>query len=278
MEWFSKYVRESARWILRNPILLVLVIALVAYNQLSGTDEFLRSVDWLRAEAVLTAAETFVSSYANGVGILSLFFAFLIASFVSLFTIGVNFAVFAQRKGRLMIGIRKAFSRATLELTVFQFVVSILSGAAFYGLALLVVRVLGLAGLDGSIVLFVLAVIGYPLVFMCMATMSMILASEVSLYGKWHLVRTATRWSNLKKLVVFYVSRLGIETIFLGSALFVSAYAQLSVVWATLLITALVAVPFALVRTSGFLLKFKIFENDIWFRSYFRKYYEARDA
>ncbi len=278
MRSLLQYARESARWVMQNPILLALVIALVAYNQLSGTDDALRSVDWLHAAAVLTAAEALVGRFFHAMGIVSVLLGFLFAAWVSLFAIGVNFAVFAGKRNRLMVGLRKAFSRATLELWVVQVVATLLVGALFYGLAIIVVRSLGLDALDGSIALFIILVIGYPLHFMAMATVSTILAAEVSLLGKWHLVRTALAWPNLSRLIAFYVLRIGIEMVFLGSALLVSVYARLSPVWASVLITALVAIPFALVRTSGFLLTFRIFESDIWFRSYFRKFYEKESA
>jgi len=265
---------ESARWIVKNPVLLLLVVLLVAYNELTGTDSILRSVDWTSGESLLAAGETVLASFLTPFGSLALLGSMLVAAAVSMFNIGANFAVFAKRPGPLKHGMRSAFSLSTLELFVFQVVVCGIAVLLYAELSRLIVGTLGIGGLPGALAMLFMAVVGYPLVFMVMATMSTIFAAHVSLYGKWHLTRTACAWPNLSRLLVFYVTRVGLETLLLVASVLLAIYLEIGPVPKALLIILVVTVPFALIRTGGFLLKFSIFKDDIWFRSYFHKYYE----
>lgn len=265
---------ESARWIVKNPILLVLVVLLVAYNELTGTDSILRTVDWTSGESLLAAGETVLANFLTPIGFLALVASMLVAAVVSMFNIGANFAVFAKRPGPLKHGMRFAFSLGTLELFAFQVLVCGIAVLLYAELSRFFVGTLSIGGLPGALVMLFMAVVGYPLVFMIMATMSTIFAARVSLYGKWHLTRTACSWPNLSRLLIFYVTRVGLETLLLIAAVLLAIYLKIGPVPKALLIILIVTVPFALIRTGGFLLKFSIFKDDVWFRSYFRKYYE----
>ena len=270
-------IKECMRWVVKNPILLILVVLLVLYNKFAGGGMHgIEGLDLTRGDAILAFLEGTISSFLHPLGILLVLLGFLAAAALSLFNIGVNFGVFAGRPRTFLQGIRKLFSRSTLELFLVQLTVSAVG--VFLGLMFMsyVIRDLGLAGLAGALIFFLALIIIYPVWFMAMATISTILAAEVSLYGKWHLLLTALRWPNLSRLLLFYMTRIGFEMLILSIAVLLVSYLHIPVFYGTLIIVLIITVPFALVRTGGFMLKFSIFKEDVWFRSYFKKYYERK--
>jgi hypothetical protein len=108
---------------------------------------------------------------------------------------------------------------------------------------------------------------------MLLATGSVICASHVDTAQKIEMVCIASRWNNLSRLFVFYLIRIGVETAAVSLAVLVGSYFHVPTVFDLLLVVVIAVMPFAIIRTGGFLLKFDIFQDVSWYREYFADFY-----
>ena len=270
----KRLAQESVEWVVRNPVLILIVLIIVIYDEVTGTDSFLRAIDWTSGHDLLRAGEEGLAFALTPLGAAAVLLSILVSTSLTMLTVGISFSVFADRGRQFRAGMRSVFSPATLYLFFYEVVTIAIAYLVLLLIARGIVATPGGTELLGAAVILLVGTALYMLLFMIIATASVIFAARVSWYGRLHLAKTALTPKNLSRLIGFYMTRVGLEGVLIFTVAGVAEYFAFPPILAGLLLIAVVTLPFALIRTSGFILKFDIFKDDVWFRSFFRAYYE----
>jgi hypothetical protein len=275
MQWLWQLIKNGLLWAVKNPVILVLIVILIVYNHFVSGGSVLKNVHvvWTQAISIWNTLIYLIHFLFTPLGILLDILSLIGSAAITIFEVEANFAIFAKKDRPLLRGIRAMFTIADVQYFILQILVCGIFGLVFLGLAYLIIFPLGLTGLAGSLLLILLVTVGYPTWYMLLATGSVICASHVDTAQKIEMVCIASRWNNLSRLFVFYLIRIGVETAAVSLAVLVGSYFHVPTVFDLLLVVVIAVMPFAIIRTGGFLLKFDIFQDVSWYREYFADFY-----
>ncbi len=278
MQWIWHLLKNGLSWAVRNPVILVLVIILIVYNQFAGSSSILQNVHvaWTQASSIWNTLLLLIHLLLTPLGIFLDSLSLIGAAAITIFEVEANFTIFAKKDRPLLRGLRAVFTLRAVQYFILEVMVSAIFAFVFLGLVYLVVFPLGLTGLTGALLLVVLVTVGYPTWYMLLATGSVICNSHVNTAQKLDMVRIAYRWKNFSRLFVFYFVRVGIETVAISLAVLVASYLHVPSIFYVFLIILIATLPFAIIRTGGFLLKFDIFKDVPWYQEYFADFYALK--
>ncbi len=275
MKWLWRVLRNGIVLIVKNPLIPFLVIVLIIYNQVFGGSSALASghIDWTHASSIWNFLWKTIFLVLTPTWFLVGLLSVIGTTIVTIFEVEANFAIFAEKSSPLTKGLKAVLTWRAFQYFIFQIIVSALFILVFLGLVYTIVFPLGLSGIIGSILIFILVLLGYPTFYMTLATGAVICDAHVTLYEKRLLAETALSKNNFSKLFVFYFLRVGVETAVLSIALVVASYVKFSSFLELVIIVLIAVAPFAIIRTGGYMLKFEIFKDNVWFKEYFKPIY-----
>lgn len=271
MKWLGRLIKRGFLWVVRNPVVLVLIVILIVYNQLIGSSSVLENVHivWTQASSLWNAFTYLVHFLLTPLGIFLDIVSLIASAAITIFEIEANFIIFAKKDKPLLRGLQAIFTLGAVEYFILEVLISALFVLVFLGLAYFIIFILGMRDLAGSLLLIVLFILGYPTWYMLLATGSVICASHVATAQKITMTRIAFRKNNFSRLFVFYFVRVGIETAAVSLALLIASILQVPTIFDLIFVLLIAIMPFAIIRTGGFLLKFDIFQDVPWYQKHF---------
>jgi guanylate kinase len=277
MSWLLDFFKAAFFWVLKNPILIVLVIIIAVFNQFfSNVGIDMRSVDLLHPDSIwaLTLRVLAFAFAPVGFGLIAL--SLFAAAAITMFNTAATLAVFSGEKSAWRAGFSALLSGRTLMLFLCTGLINLAFGLAFLFGAWLTVPVGNQHGMLGSAIIILSTAVAYPVFYMLTSVIALIMAAPVSLSERLRITRTLFLIpKNLKRILAFYLIRIGAEALAVGLVLLLIRSAHLpSALSAGLLILA-VSIPFALVRTTGLVMKLEMLRDAPWFSAYFANYYDA---
>ena len=274
MRWITTLFRDGLRWVCRNPLLLLLVLVVVAYDRLvpDGLPR-LESIDMTNASSLLRAllaAGHFIFTPSG-----SLFwFATAAGSAVTMFNTGAMFAVFAKEPSPVRAGIRTLFSIGTIQFLVLGIVIGFASAFLALGVIRSVVYLLPRSGIVGVALIIIAAILTYPIAYMALTVGAIIAATPSTLREKAQYIRVLLSARNARRLCSFYLVRMGAELLVAYLALVIAQRLGIAPVFIGVVIVLIMTVPLTLLRTTALVMKLEMLRAEPWFREYFKKYYQ----
>ena len=278
MSWLSEIFRNGFSWIRSNPVLLFLILLILLYNH-------------FYPDPIPKVTDVNVFSPASLLGVLDSVYEFVlttkgqvlgwsslvIASALTMFNTGALFAVFSGRP-TVREGIRFVFSDRLLEYVSLQLVLGLAGAYLLYLELWIFVYVIPSTGVLATVVIFLTLLIGYPMSYMVLSTGALLSGAKTSVREKGVYARVLLRGPNLKRLLIFYGVRIGLEILVAYAALAIGRMLHVSLTATALVIVLLTVVPFAWVRTTGFVLKLGMLRDTRWFSEYFSAYYRRSES
>lgn len=274
LRWLIDFTKAGFSWIAKNPLLIVLMVIIISYNEFApkiGLD--LKGLNIARADSIWNFVLEALHFFTSGPGILIWLASFVCASALTMFNAGAMLAVFAGDPNPGNSGIKTLLSKSWFEYAVLQLLVS--AGAVLVGVGLvwIIVRAFSLTGLLGSVLIGLFVVIVYPLFYAVMSAASVIFAVPVSLKEQYGFTKVLLIKKNALRLGLYYLIRIGGEAIIAYIALLAASVFHLSALWTGILVVFIISIPYALVRTTGLLIKLDMLRNTLWFSERFARYY-----
>ncbi|MDB5265093.1 MAG: hypothetical protein JWN64_664 [Parcubacteria group bacterium] len=275
MTWLTDFFKIAFFWVIKNPILIVLVIIIAIFNQFFadvGLDT--KGIQPLHPDTIwaftLTVLHFILSPTGFGIITLTLF----AAAAITMFNTATTFAVMAGEKQSWKLGMKALFSDRTLILFFLSGLTQLTFGILFLLGMWLTVPVGGQHDILGSVIIVLCTAVAYPIFYMLTSVLALIVAAPVSFRERLEITRVLFFTpKNLRRISTFYIIRIGAEAIAVGAVLLLINLVELPPVISSLLLILAVSIPFALVRTTGLVIKLDMLRNNLWFSHYFRTYY-----
>ncbi|HEV7121310.1 MAG TPA: hypothetical protein VGN56_00630 [Candidatus Paceibacterota bacterium] len=277
LRWLIDFTKAGFTWVAKNPLLIVLMIAIISYNEFApkiGLD--LKGLDITRADSIWNFVLEAIHFFTGTTGILIWLASFVCASALTMFNAGVMLAIVAGNESPGRSGLKTLLSKSWFEYAVLQLVVSAGAVIAGAGLLWLIVVVFNLIGLAGSLLIGVFVIIVYPLFYALMSAASVIFAVPVPLREQYGFMRILLIKKNAIRLGTYYLIRIGGEAALAYVALLIARLFHLPELATGILVVAIVSLPYALVRTTGLLIKLDMLRIAPWFSEHFARYYLTR--
>jgi len=268
------YVTGAWSWIRRSPVIVVLILILVAFNYFASESE-IASLGQFRfsGQLVLDLLVAGAAQLLDPRALLVAIGGSLLAAVVTIFEMGAMFAVFQGSPRPFRRGIRAALSQATVAFGAMYAAIFAAYGVFGFVASYVVVVLFGQSGIVGGVVLLLIIAATYPVVYMVLSVCAMVAVAKINASGWATAAKLTFIPRNFRKLTIFYVVRIGSELGILLPAAAFSGYLSLPPILAGLLIIVAVSLPFAIIRTTGFIIKLEVLEPMPDFSKQFSNYY-----
>ncbi|MDB4991826.1 MAG: hypothetical protein JWL75_71 [Parcubacteria group bacterium] len=278
MNWLVQFFKTATSWVFKNPILIVLVIFISLYNKFFSNVGFdVSHLNPLRADSIWLFALAAKNVFLTLHGALIAGSATFASSVITIFNTSAMLAVFAKQSSPGIKALHATLSLRTLEYFILQILCGVVFGTLFLAIMYLIVPVAGIQGIVGTAIISICTLIAYPVFYIILSTGSLILTAPVKANERWLYVRTLCNRQNFPRLLTFYLVRIGTEAILAYGVLILASLVHLPTLISALLIIFIVSIPFALVRTTGLIMKLDMLRNTPWFKSQFANYYQYKN-
>lgn len=250
-------IKAGYRWVVGNPVVIFLVLVLLVFNHFFASvsapmDGGLTGLNMLSVMTQVADKASTVSGF-----LLSLTAA-ACASIISMFEAHALLAVYYGGATPVWSGLKRTFRPAT---AYFYFLyVSAMWGYTWLLLliAFVLVQKAQLVGLLGGLILGGIVAASFPVLFALLSMATTILALELSRSGCGTAIQRTMTLRNLRRLVGFYLARIGLELVVLGGLIQLLIMAGIGAVDALTVAIIILVLPITILRTSALLLKLDI--------------------
>lgn len=274
LRWLIDFAKAGFSWVAKNPLLIVLMVLIISYNQFIprlGLD--FKNLTITRADSIWQFVIQAFHFFTSASGIALWLITFVFATAITIFNSGVMLAVLAGKSKPGQTGLKTLCSMSLIKYMLLQVFVSAILVIAGTALLWLIVFGLSFRGLTGSIIIGIFVAIAYPLFYAAMSAMAIILAVPVSLKEQFAFTKVLLKKPNAIRLGLYYLVRIGGETLVGYIALVIAHELRVPGVWTAVLVIVIISIPYALVRTTGLIIKLDMLKDEIWFANYFANYY-----
>ena len=273
-KWLLRYFAESWRWVWRNPIIIILILILVGFNYFSSSGELSEFSELeISGSSIYHLLIISAHSLVEPRVLIAALIATTLASAITIFEMSALFAIFQEKDRPLLRGIKGVFSLSTPVFTIFYGLIFAVYGIVGISLSFIFVDILGLTGIVGGIILTVIVALTYPIVYMLLSVAAMLTVAQLKPDEFVIGIKATFDKENFYRLTAFYVLRIGSELLILLPAAAITNSLGFPVLISALLIILALSIPFALMRTTGFILKLDVFKDVPWFQEAFRAFY-----
>jgi len=273
MQWLIALFRDGLLWVFKNPLLLLLVLIVVAYNHFvpNGLPS-INEIDMTNPASLLTALLAVGQFIFTSHGLL-FWLATATGAAVTMFNTGVVFAVFAGKSNSIGIGLRRMLSVRTIQFLLLEIIIGFASAFLALGVIGSVVYLLPHSGIWGVAIIVIAAVLSYPVAYMALTVGAIIVGTTATLREKVHFAQVLLSGRNARRLCTFYLVRIGSEILIAYIALVVAQHVGVSSTLTGIVAILIMTIPLAFLRTTAFVMKLEMLRNTVWFREYFKSYY-----
>ena len=271
--WLLLLFGSGLGWAVRNPAIIVLVFIISFYNH------FFSGAKVVDVESISTGAAAWSALvysfewFTQPHNFLLSIAGMLAASAISMFSVGVTFALFSGSPSPWADGARELISVRLAQYLAIQTVANIVTYSGFVVTVAGIVHLFGMSGKAGLAMIALIGCIFFAVYYMFLSTCAVIAGARMAVREKFKAASVMFTGKNLKYLLLFYVIRIGAESLLLFVAAALVSIGDFPRVATSILVIGLLVLPFATVRTSGFILKFRMLKDFAWFSSKFRAHY-----
>jgi hypothetical protein len=259
------------------PIVLIPVAVVILYNDYSNA--FFNWLTGSKPHFTLNSLFTELPAFLIRLPAVLTLSLVLLGTFTACAVSMFSMASFSLAFRRLPNSIPRAIRETRVKDILFLFLchvivtpVALLALALWYWLLSLTSLSLTLK----SYALLLIMALAFILYYMSLATAVMVAIADGTLSDKFRKFAYFASTTNISRLTRFYLVRIGAEFIIVGVVGFALARLHIgSDYLLPMMITAVTVLPFALLRTSGFVLKLDMLRPDPYFRKQFERYYST---